>query len=96
VSFADSVGASAEPEAFVPTVALEVPVAENVPLGPLAGAVKVTLTPATSPVSGQPLLATSCTARLVWKTAPSRAVCGVPAVTSRVSGAFVDGHEAGA
>ena len=54
------------------------PLAENVPLGPLAGAVNVTAIPASDVVIGQPFVLASATWKGSRKGAPSFAVCGVP------------------
>jgi len=54
-------GAVAVPLWSVPTRAAFVPLEENTPLGPEAGAVKVTATPASGVVIGQPFVAARAT-----------------------------------
>jgi hypothetical protein len=55
------VGAVATPLSSVPTWARFVPLPAKVPLAPPPGATKVTVIPASWPVSGQPLLFASLT-----------------------------------
>jgi Flp pilus assembly protein protease CpaA len=78
VSLALNWGAVATPLLPVPTVAVALAVVAKVPLGPVAGAVKVTLTPAVLAVTGQPLVLISWTWSGDWKLAPVLAVWGVP------------------
>src|SRR5438132_650987 len=85
-------GAIAAPEALVPTVTTFDPLAENVPLEPLEGALKVTELPATRVVRGQPLVLASATSRLVAKAVASFAVWGVPPASVNVFGGFEAGH----
>jgi hypothetical protein len=59
-----SVGALTAPDASLPTVAVFDPLAENSPLGPVAGALNVTGMPATAVVTGQPLVFVNATCRL--------------------------------
>jgi hypothetical protein len=66
-----------------------VPVEANIPLAPPEGAVNVTATPLTEPVSAQPLLFASVTCRLVANAEPTLAVCGLPATSLRSFGLHV-------
>ncbi len=69
------------------------PLAANVTLGPLAGAVNVTGTPVTAVVTGQPLVLASVTCNGFAKALSSCALCGVPPPSTSSFGALVDGHE---
>src|SRR5262245_10127130 len=75
VPFALKAGAVATPLAFVGTLAVFKPPV-NVPLGPLAGAVNVTVTP----LSGLLLASFTVAANAVAKLVLTLALCGVPAV----------------
>jgi hypothetical protein len=72
--FAVNIGAVAMPEASVPTSTLFEPLEENVPLGPVPGALNVTATPASGVVIGQPFAASRRTWRFDWKGVPSCAL----------------------
>jgi hypothetical protein len=78
--FAVNTAAVATPEAFV--VAVFTPPA-NVPLAPLPGAVKVTVTPLTRLPKESLTVACNCTANAVF-TVP---LCGVPAVAVMLAAA---------
>src|SRR4051794_30490876 len=85
-------GGAAVPEASEPTVAAGVPVVENVPLGPLDGAVNVTAIPAWPVVTGHPFALVNRTSRLVANAAPVFVVWGVPADVVMVLGGLAEGH----
>ena len=73
MELAVKVVAVASPEALVVVVVAGVVLAKA-PLGPEAGAVKVTVTPGT----GLPALSLTVACRAVAKAAPTVALCGVP------------------
>jgi hypothetical protein len=75
VPLAVNTGAVATPEALVVTIAVLDPPA-NVPLAPLAGAVKVTVAPETAFPNASVTVAARLVAKAVWMAA----LCGVPAV----------------
>jgi hypothetical protein len=67
-------GEVATPDAFVSTVLLPA----NTPLGPVAGAVKVTL----APLTGFPPASLTVASKRDAKAVPVRALCGVPPVAA--------------
>src|SRR5579863_8867902 len=81
-------GALAWPPLLVPTVAVFEPLDEKVPPAPLDGAVKVTGTPASSVVTGQPFVFASVTWSISSKGWCSLAVCGLPPTRVSVFGEF--------
>src|SRR5712675_949915 len=89
---ASSIAAAAIPEASLPTVSVFEPLAANVPLGPLAGALNVTGTPASDVVRGHPFVLASATWRFPANVVSSAAVCGLPPASVNAFGAFVVGH----
>src|SRR5580700_2711570 len=75
-----------------PTVTVFVPLVENTPLAPLAGALNVTGIPAAALVTGQPSLLLSATCSPVANALCRIAVCGVPATSVIWFGGLDDGQ----
>lgn len=81
IPFAVNVGAAAQPDASVITVAVSTPPGK-VPLGPLDGAVYVTLTPLSTLLCESLTVEVNCVAKAVLMVA----LCGVPAVATIEAG----------
>src|SRR5580704_3150360 len=92
MSSAVSAGALTIPAASLPTVTVLDSLAANNPLAPTDGALKVTGSPASAVVTGQPSLLVNATCRFVAKTLPSAVLCGVPPTRVNVFGGFDAGQ----
>jgi hypothetical protein len=91
VSLAVNAGAVAFPELSAPTVSVVAPLAANLPLAPLEGAVNVIGVPVI-PVTGQPLVFASITCRGLANVVSSCAVWGLPPANSSSFGGLEVGQ----
>ena len=82
VLLAVNTGADATPDALVTAVAVLFEVLANVPLAPVDGAVKVTVTPAIGLVAASITLACNAVAKAVL----TAVLCGVPAKADILAG----------
>ena len=78
VKLAVNGGAVATPPESVPTYASRDPLLAKMPLAPLPGASKLTVTPARFPVTGQPFVFASATCKLCPNCLPSWACWPLP------------------